>query len=1201
MEKLKQVLAQEDTVLFIGSGISLWSGLPSWPSLIEELVRFVESAGAKVDLIRAEAQKGDLLQAASYGFDKLTKQQTGEFIRAACRYGVAEPHEIHRKIVSLGPRCFVTTNYDNLIEESLRKWQPDRFFRPPVTNRHLTETAEIVHARAIDFIFKPHGDAGDSESIILTREQYRQLLPQGERQAALESLKMLLASRPVAYLGFGLRDPDFIYVRDLLANTYKGGTRDHYAIMADISDAEGDYWRRNYGIHLISYATTERPDKTKDHTALLTLLDTLLERVPASPSAPYFNPSAPDVVLALARHAAALARYQKIDSEFQIRVHTKSEKREARGIYNRPDRFDHCLVEEFLDDGPERALLIGLPGAGKTYSLHRTAARLADSLNEVCLSEPFDEKAVIVPILADFKLYRGNLHELVSQMLPKSLPLDEVTRHYKVKFFLDSFNEIPREYLESGFYESDIAKFLKRIGDASLLIGSRTSDGLDKLGLPAYHLDQIDKEAVTAKLRRLGIEIEGRFDREVLSLLQRPFYFKYVTSGAVKLDREIHPRTFYQSFFENLREAFVTRFGGQLDIGKALSLTAYDALNRGEEAFPLSELLRALRTSAEAVGLADMDVRDVANWLVSHSVLLPYTGGRVAFVHQSVTEYLAATELVRRYQASPSILKEKLSLTRWDQALFLTLSLLPSAQAEVFLHDVIKADFVLALNAAKYLEEGRDEVLTKLLSAIPERMQALESHNWKVSSAIEFGLPLTDAHESQLRTIIKSGGSIGAAAVMRLIALKGAEVKDEFLKLLVDCCADSNFCIGIGRALKPLATDEDAIKVATWADSIQEKLTPDSHDDDIGGFTSGAATFLSGLDLSTIQREFLTSDQSDEVPRIHARILCNILEKHHTTVALNLAGELLLRGVNGAEVAIYFISKNAKSDCELSWDSFTEAHVNCLETILKKSSEFWALHALEYLCAARPDLAEVVKQRISNTSGIEKAALLYCLSPSDCIPVFQALGELTQISDKERREQPIQIFRGIQLDWEGKEELFVKLLMLRDMQLASALMGYVSPPLVLNLGKLEVGPIEWWLEWVKEVGSTADGYFFLMQLGSLFAQHLNQDAQDRLVAEFNKSGSKFRRLLLHFVLPDLSDITTEVFSEDAISFLLADLTREGSMSSFRNHLLAKTATEQFVTERLLPLLPDAKQPLVKNLHSILEQVGSRHGRRYILE
>ena len=95
MDTLKHIFAQEETVLFIGSGISTWSGLPSWTGLIEELAQFIEASGAKADLVRAEAQKGDLLQAASYGFDQLTEQQIGKFIRDACRYGTAEPHEIH--------------------------------------------------------------------------------------------------------------------------------------------------------------------------------------------------------------------------------------------------------------------------------------------------------------------------------------------------------------------------------------------------------------------------------------------------------------------------------------------------------------------------------------------------------------------------------------------------------------------------------------------------------------------------------------------------------------------------------------------------------------------------------------------------------------------------------------------------------------------------------------------------------------------------------------------------------------------------------------------------------------------------------------------------------------------------------------------------------------------------------------------------
>ncbi len=134
-----------------------------------------------------------------------------------------------------------------------------------------------------------------------------------------------------------------------------------------------------------------------------------------------------------------------------------------------------------------------------------------------------------------------------------------------------------------------------------------------------------------------------------------------------------------------------------------------------------------------------------------------------------------------------------------------------------------------------------------------------------------------------------------------------------------------------------------------------------------------------------------------------------------------------------------------------------------------------------------------------------------------------------------------------------------------------------------------------------EVLSVEEGYWFVNQLGSLFAAHLNNEVQDKFVAEFNKADSKFRRLLLHLVLPYFSDITTEVFSEDAISFILADLSREASVYSYRGHLLGNTATEQFVTERLLPLLPDAKQPLLKNLHEVLRQAGSRHGKRYVLE
>lgn len=158
---LRRILDQEDAILFVGSGISSWSGLPNWPKLISELVEFIEEQGISAELVRREAARNDLILAASYGFDLLTKPQTADFIRRVCRLESAQPHEIHRRIVTLGPRCYITTNYDCLIETSLRLWQPDRFFRT-VTNRQVTETADIIQARSLDFVFKPHGDAGES-------------------------------------------------------------------------------------------------------------------------------------------------------------------------------------------------------------------------------------------------------------------------------------------------------------------------------------------------------------------------------------------------------------------------------------------------------------------------------------------------------------------------------------------------------------------------------------------------------------------------------------------------------------------------------------------------------------------------------------------------------------------------------------------------------------------------------------------------------------------------------------------------------------------------------------------------------------------------------------------------------------------------------------------------------------------------------
>ncbi len=423
---------------------------------------------------------------------------------------------------------------------------------------------------------------------------------------------MLLASRPVVYIGFSLRDPDFLYVRDLLANTYLGGQRDHYAVMANVSLDETDYWRRYYGIHLIGYQVVPGADGSDNHSGLLCMLDDLSTGAsgPAAPSP--FGPNAPETVLALARHAAALMRTEKAEPELSIRVHAERAEAAVTRRYYRPDRFDGYQVKDFLLRGPDRAILIGLPGAGKSYALRRAAADLGEALHRACLGEDFDPASTEVPVLVDLKMYRGDVRHLVSGGLPVGLPLDEVARHFRLKVFLDAFNEMPREYWDSGAFEADFSSFLTALARSSLVISSRTSDGLQKCGLPMYSFDEVEPHAVDSELARLGIQLGGRFADDFRRLLQRPFFFQYLRNGTISLPAEAAPSAFHHAYFDTFLGQFCERFDKRFPIMDALAMSAYNALDQGEQAFPLSLFVQATDDIAEEARIA-VSARDIAN------------------------------------------------------------------------------------------------------------------------------------------------------------------------------------------------------------------------------------------------------------------------------------------------------------------------------------------------------------------------------------------------------------------------------------------------------------------------------------------------------------------------------------------------------------------------------------------------------------
>lgn len=985
-----------------------------------------------------------------------------------------------------------------------------------------------------------------------------------------------------------------------MANTFKGGTRDHYGLVPDATPDECNYWRRLYGIHLIPYPTTIKPDGSRDHGALLSTLNSLTRKDAqnSAPSTEVLDQDLSSKLLALARHASALSRAQKNSPEFLIRV--QAAVKGKRPFDLAMDSYHHAPVQTFLDSFPNNAILIGLPGSGKSYSLKQAAARSSDLLYEACLAEPQDQKNIVVPILIDLKLYGGSLKDLVNKNLPATLPLEEIKRKFKARIFLDSFNEMPKEYLENASYESDFTTFINELGETPLFIGSRTTDGLDKFDLATYHLSLIDEKTIESETNRIGLSTEGRFEREIKSLLQRPFYFRYILSGEITLPANAHPRDFYKTYFRNVASKFHEKFGFHMDIERALSRSAYEALNQGEEAFPLASLTRVLRAHIATENGANTNSSEIANWLISNSTLTPYSGGRIAFIHQSITEYLAATELADQYQKVPRILKEKIRLTRWDQALFLTLSLLPDALADAFFEDVLLSDFKLAATAVKFIEVNQEERVSRIIDEIIARAKNLRGRDMhELAFIFKSGMPFTEKHTPALWKLIAEGDLIGGYAVEAITRIKGLKIKDQLLQMLFDKRDDYNLCAnGIAPAIREFAHEDDAQKIKSWARRI-DSAEKSSHKD-ADGFISGGARTLSNLRLSKILEIFPPEEIPASSNSAQTRILCQILQSLHTTEALEAAASLVLRGVGGAATTIYFISNFAKNHEKLEWSCFNRAHVEALLSAIlqKEAPSGWSLKALTKLCAARADLAEIVLEAARSCEGIGKAALLLSIAPNHQEQAFKALESLTKMNLAQLSNQPIHLINEIELDWKANNLLFVALLALRNNDIASQLIRSV-PPNVKGMGKVHLSPVEWWLEWIEENMKT--NKWLSETLCGFLAEYSTTETQAEIISIFNDSKTQYRDTLHQCLLPKLTGLSTDDLSPDAISFVLSSISKSQYRNFFGGSFLGQAATESFVSERILPLLSGAEPDFSVELKRVLKEAGARHGKRYTLD
>lgn len=212
----KKIMA-EKCDLFVGSGISSESNMPSWEELLIPLAKGLGITITKDD---------DLPLIAQYIVNDNSGNKNIIYTRIVeCYEKEYSLNKYHNAISNLNINTVWTTNYDQMLERCFE-------MRKPKVVRSNEDLSRPALQNEFEII-KLHGCInGKLEDIVLTQQEYDEYL--FNKVAIAQRLRDSFIRKSFLFIGYGYRDPD---IRNIMIEATKQSNKysqDHYIILFDI-------------------------------------------------------------------------------------------------------------------------------------------------------------------------------------------------------------------------------------------------------------------------------------------------------------------------------------------------------------------------------------------------------------------------------------------------------------------------------------------------------------------------------------------------------------------------------------------------------------------------------------------------------------------------------------------------------------------------------------------------------------------------------------------------------------------------------------------------------------------------------------------------------------------------------------------------------------------------------------------------------
>jgi hypothetical protein len=250
LREYPRAVADDAAAVFVGAGVSVGAGYPSWKDLLHEIGEELGvSSGDVSDLaalaqwsIRRASGKTRILQVIR---DKIAVQRA-----------VPPPLNI---LARLPIRNIWTTNYDRLIERAFEAI--GRPIEPISSAADLAIRARPGAAR----LYKMHGTVDRLDDLVIATDDYE--LYRTQRGAFLPLLQAHMTSMSMLFIGLSFTDPNVRHVLSVIRESFAASPPEHFAIVRPphrdefASDAEfkskltqHDLWSddlKRYGLQVV--------------------------------------------------------------------------------------------------------------------------------------------------------------------------------------------------------------------------------------------------------------------------------------------------------------------------------------------------------------------------------------------------------------------------------------------------------------------------------------------------------------------------------------------------------------------------------------------------------------------------------------------------------------------------------------------------------------------------------------------------------------------------------------------------------------------------------------------------------------------------------------------------------------------------------------------------------------------------------------